>query len=776
MTNNPSIDFAAAACAVGLEIKGAIVADGKIHRCEMAGDRKGKKNGWYVLFDEGIAAGAFGSWRTGETHTWCAKSSNELTPEERTANKKRMDDARTLREAELEKLRADARERAVRLLGKSSITVDANHAYIKKKGIVPYCAFQLRQSIVIPVQDINENVHSLQFIQTDGSKQFLTGGRKKGCFYHIGDALMGTTLYVAEGWATACSIRKASGEWVFITFDAGNLKPVCLTLRERFPDHNIVLCADDDYKTKGNPGMTKAREAAKAVGAKLAIPDFGKDRPDGATDFNDLHQHAGLGVVRECLGRAEYLSDRAEEGGQENNVIPINKAKKRSRPKEKKPIDWGRFNRLVDEFVLIYGTDTCFDIGRRMVIKINHLRLAAGSEYVKMWLASDKRKMILPEQLVFDPTETCKPPCINLFDGFEMEPKEGNYSPIMDLIYHLCADSADHKDKVDEIVLWVIKWLALPLQKRGTKMRSALVFHGPQGAGKNLFFEIIAAIYGRYSIVVGQQQIEADFNEWSSQKLFVIGDEVVARQELFHQKNKLKAFITGETIQINPKGLPLRTEANHANVVFLSNEQQPLALEVGDRRYFVIYTPPARHDGLYKKVSDCIKSGGTEAFYHFLMQVDLGGFSAFDQPPMTDAKRDLIELGMRPSERFLREWVQGYLPLPLHACSAGQLFKVFKHWATLNGERFPPTQELFTKSIKKSIQMISRARGRPDFMIYKVIKVAYSNAAQKSERCWILEGDGPSENQTEGLWMASQIADFNNKIDEFTGKNWSDSR
>ncbi|MFV0370351.1 MAG: DUF5906 domain-containing protein, partial [Azonexus sp.] len=260
-------------------------------------------------------------------------------------------------------------------------------------------------------------------------------------------------------------------------------------------------------------------------------------------------------------------------------------AKSKKAAKEEKPINWERYNDLLDNFVLIYGTDTCYDLKVRMIIKVNHLRLAFGSDYVKMWLNSERRRMMMPDQLVFDPSCRVEVPAINLFEGFAMKAAKGDCSPIIELLAHLCADSAESDQGVEAVIDWALKWLALPLQRPGTKMRSALVFHGPQGAGKNLFFEIVAKIYGRYALVVGQEQLEDKFNDWASQKLFLIGDEVVARQELYHQKNNLKAFITGETIQINTKMMPLRTETNHVNVVFLSNEHQPLALEDGDRRY-----------------------------------------------------------------------------------------------------------------------------------------------------------------------------------------------
>src|SRR5690606_3102091 len=45
--------------------------------------------------------------------------------------------------------------------------------------------------------------------------------------------------------------------------------------------------------------------AAQAVGGCVAVPDFGVSRPDRATDFNDLHQVAGLEAVRRCIEAAQ---------------------------------------------------------------------------------------------------------------------------------------------------------------------------------------------------------------------------------------------------------------------------------------------------------------------------------------------------------------------------------------------------------------------------------------------------------------------------------------
>lgn len=431
------------------------------------------------------------------------------------------------------------------------------------------------------------------------------------------------------------------------------------------------------------------------------------------------------------------------------------------RKRADKPVDWDRYNSLIERFVLIYGTDTVFDCAERMVMKVNALRLAYGSDYVKMWLAAEKRRLILPDQLVFDPGGAESEECINLFEGLPLEPEPGDCQPMLELLGHLCAESAASEGGVDAVTDWVLDWLAYPLQYPGAKMASALVFHGPQGAGKNLFFEAVASLYGRYSLVVGQDQLEDRFNDWASQKLFLIGDEVVARAELYHQKNKLKAFITGETIQINTKMLPLRTEANHANVVFLSNEHQPLALEPGDRRFLVVYTPPMRDDDLYTRVDVFLRGGGARRFLHYLLARQLGDFNRFTRPIMTRAKADLIELGLKPPERFVREWFRGYLPLPLQVCAAEQLYRAFRRWCQLTGERFPPTQIGFTKAVEKAVGAKLR---------YKIIKLDLSDRGKTSARMWVPDGCCAPPTVTEGRWAAEAMDEFERAIRDFVGE------
>ncbi|MBI3479130.1 MAG: DUF3987 domain-containing protein [Nitrosomonadales bacterium] len=298
---DPIQAFFAAMREAGLSIDETITADGRLHRFNVEGDKRGKRNGWYVLHLDGLAAGSFGSWRTGESHQWCTKAEREMSNEEREQNRLRIATAKAEREAEEAKLREVARLKAEKLWARAG-SVDSAHPYLAKKGIRPVGIKQLNNMLVVPVRDADGALHSLQFISADGSKRFLTGGRKAGCYAAMGEPM--GALCIAEGYATGVSIHHATEYAVAVAFDAGNLAAVAKALRAKFPDIQLIVCADDDHQTPGNPGITKATEAARAVGGLLAVPDFGSNRPDSVSDFNDLHQHGGQDAVCGCVARA----------------------------------------------------------------------------------------------------------------------------------------------------------------------------------------------------------------------------------------------------------------------------------------------------------------------------------------------------------------------------------------------------------------------------------------------------------------------------------------
>lgn len=248
-----------------------LTGDGKLNRYRVEGDKSDSKNGWFVFYNHPAPAGAYGSWKTGESHTWHEASDRRISSAERAEMRRQLQAAQAMRAAELVKVQTSARQRAEKLWAMARPATNA-HAYLQRKAVHAYGIRQLRDMLLIPARDIHGELHTLQFITADGTKRFLTGGRIVGCYFAIGKPR--DMLLLAEGLATGSTLHQATGAAVAVCFNCGNLLPVAKALRSKFPRMRLIVCADNDSHTPGNPGVTHAKAAAKAVGGFLAVPMF----------------------------------------------------------------------------------------------------------------------------------------------------------------------------------------------------------------------------------------------------------------------------------------------------------------------------------------------------------------------------------------------------------------------------------------------------------------------------------------------------------------------
>ena len=293
--------FKTAMLAAGLDAPEFIYGDGKLRRFD-TGEKKGK-TGWYLLHLDGVPAGSFGDWRTmPEGQTWCSKERDSMTESERQAHKARIAAMQVQREVEEKKRHAKAATDCEKQWDLAKPCPAGGHPYLLAKGVKPYgVRLDGLGCLMVPAY-IDAKLTSLQFIDEDGGKRFKTGGRVRGASFTLGELDGATRLIVCEGFATGASIFEVAGAGalVVVAFNAGNLLPVAKALRAKHSDAEIIIAADDDVGKPGNPGLSKATEAAKAIKAKLAVPVFA-NREDGQTDFNDLHQSDGLEAVMACI-------------------------------------------------------------------------------------------------------------------------------------------------------------------------------------------------------------------------------------------------------------------------------------------------------------------------------------------------------------------------------------------------------------------------------------------------------------------------------------------
>lgn len=325
-----------------------VVADGKLHRIKAIGDRE--RTVWYVLHADDRPAGMYGCNRrygNDVKFTWKADlPKKRMTAEERRSWRERM-----------ERIEAERAEKQAAAYAAAAEVANAiwnaakpceSHPYLERKGVRSHglrvgvwekvdretgeVYTVSKNALLIPIRDAKKRIHSLQAIfpskvMGGRDKDYLTDGAKQGLFYSIGKPMMHDgkpVIMIGEGYATCASVHEATGHAAIVAFDAPNLLPAAKVIRDRFPNAIIIMLADNDQwtlKPIENPGVTRARECCKEVGALLAIPpidpslgkDDGTGKVRGPTDFNDLQELEGPDAIRAVIDAVLNPSPEPED-------------------------------------------------------------------------------------------------------------------------------------------------------------------------------------------------------------------------------------------------------------------------------------------------------------------------------------------------------------------------------------------------------------------------------------------------------------------------------
>lgn len=171
----------------------------------------------------------------------------------------------------------------------NSTPATGDHPYLLRKQVTAIGLHQdASDKLIVPMHYYNIETRkttlvNVQTIAPDSEKRFLSGGLKKGAYFVIGNSAMFTAtnvILICEGYATGATIFDALSYAypVVVAFDAGNLLAVAPAIRAQYPNHRIIICADNDHatelKTGDNVGISKARQAAMAIGGEVVAPNF----------------------------------------------------------------------------------------------------------------------------------------------------------------------------------------------------------------------------------------------------------------------------------------------------------------------------------------------------------------------------------------------------------------------------------------------------------------------------------------------------------------------
>jgi hypothetical protein len=371
-------------------------------------------------------------------------------------------------------------------------------------------------------------------------------------------------------------------------------------------------------------------------------------------------------ALREHLGSAS--------AAEEAEVINLDNARRQREEKPKKRLPHWVADMNKRYCVTLWGKSCVIaDLksaqnGAIRMLPLKDFRLVLSNEFVQIgkdlvpkstaWLQHPKRHERLDPGVVFDPGAPERAGTLNLWRGFAIEPKEGDWSLMQAHIRDiLCDGNQEHYE-------YVLNWFAFNVQFPAKPAQTVLIFKGAQGAGKGVVLTTFGSFFGPHFLHYNDpEQILGKHNADLGTGCFVFLDEAFWGGDR-RGADKLKAIITEPTLVIEPKFLDRMQVPNRLSIAVASNKEWAMPVEVGDRRYAVFqvnerYAHKAENPdtgAYFKALWAEVKNGGKEAMLYDLLHRDLSGFD-IRAIPKTKVKTEMMIRGLTGQDGFVAKWL-----------------------------------------------------------------------------------------------------------------------
>jgi len=595
-----------------------IRADDKRHNYQLSNNKKNKKTGHYKLkISNDFGYGFFGDYRTDEFISWHSSSDKKYTEEEKAAFARRSKAEKLKREVEQKEAHNAAATEAKDFTMFLSECTD--HPYLKAKNVKSYGVFLSGTDLIIPMSDVS-GICNYQTIKPNGTKLFLKGAKKQGAWFEIPGK---DTIAIVEGYATGATVHEATGYTVIVLFDAGNLLYTAPYIKEKYPDRDIIICADNDWDTvinnkPHNTGIIKGTRAAVEIECKIAWPEFDTSSKNGGkapSDFNDYRDIYNLSDIKDIIQAAGYPeSDRAVMDRDSSGDIDL---QSHDAPD---PEDWqDQFirNKKSDcieprstvNILLVMKHDPDLNgvfkydsFAKRFIIfkcppweKPKHFKVRPvdDSVYIRLEAYMERTWGI----------KISKEKCSDAIIATSQENKN-TFNPASDYF------SALQWDGINRLETWLEKYVAQRKQptnylsmigtkfmcglaaraiKPGIKFDTMIIFEGIQYAGKSYLARIMATVEGVEYFLDDFKDIENKDTLMKMQgKLVVEFPEISTMRK--SEVNDLKAFISRQEDEFRPPyGRNTITAPRQCVFIGTVNPEGPYLRDVtGNRRYWPV--------------------------------------------------------------------------------------------------------------------------------------------------------------------------------------------
>jgi len=595
-----------------------IIADDKRHNYQLSNNKKNKKTGHYRLkIANDFGYGFFGDYRTDEFISWYSTTNKKYTEEEKAAFARHSKAEKLKREVE----QKEAHNRAATEAQDFILFLDscAEHPYLETKNVKSYGTLLSGKDLIIPMSDTS-GVCNYQTIKPNGTKLFLKGAKKQGTWFVI----PGTdTIAVTEGFATGATVHEATGYTIIILFDAGNLLYTAPYIKERYPDRDIIICADNDWDTiiNGKPhntGLIKGTRAAMEIGCKIAWPEFDTSLKNGhkaPSDFNDYRETHSLDDIKNIIQAAGYPeSDRAVMGRDSSGDIDL---QSHDVPD---PEDWqdqfirNKKSGIIEprstiNILLVMESDPDLDgvfkydsFAKRLIIfkcppwekpQYFKVRPIDDSVYIRLeayvegtWglkISKDKSSDAIIATAQLD--KNTFNPASDYFDNLEWD----GVSRLETWLEKYVACNKQPKNYLSMVGAKFMCGLAARAIRPGIKFDTMIIFEGNQYAGKSYLARIMATVEGVEYFLDDFKDIENKDALMKMQgKLVVEFPEISTMRK--SEVNDLKAFVSRQEDEFRPPyGRNTVTAPRQCVFIGTVNPEGPYLRDVtGNRRYWPV--------------------------------------------------------------------------------------------------------------------------------------------------------------------------------------------
>jgi hypothetical protein len=218
--------------------------------------------------------------------------------------------------------------------------------------------------------------------------------------------------------------------------------------------------------------------------------------------------------------------------------------------------------------------------------------------------------------------------CLNLWQGWGVEPKPGDWRLIRQHIYEVVAGGNA------VFFVYIIRWIAWAIQNPAAQAEVALVLIGAKGTGKGTLVRVLQRIFGAHAFqVTSREEVIGKFNGHLQDCILFVADEAYWGGDK-RCVGRLQGMLTEPTLPIERKGFDLFLVPNYLHVLMLAEPGWVIPAGRYERRY-AAFTVSDRSRGdrqYFNALHRQIANGGAEAMMWDLQRMNLDGWHPREIP------------------------------------------------------------------------------------------------------------------------------------------------